>query len=131
MNRPNINSSEIGKSSIDRMLATEEPLLPSSGFLSSVMGRVRDEATAPPQIPFPWKRVFPGVALIACLFGWGVFEFVRNGLPSAGTVSLVLPHLSAAGVQSLEQASWVAGALGVSLLSWLLSRRLAGRTGLL
>jgi hypothetical protein len=31
----------------------------------------------------------------------------------------------------LEQAGWVAMALGVSLLSWLLSRRLAGRGGLL
>jgi hypothetical protein len=34
-------------------------------------------------------------------------------------------------MQSLEQASWVACALGVSMLSWLLSRRLAGRSGLL
>jgi hypothetical protein len=31
----------------------------------------------------------------------------------------------------VEQAGWVALALGISLLSWLLSRRLAGRGGLL
>jgi hypothetical protein len=34
-------------------------------------------------------------------------------------------------MQTLEQAGWVGFALGVSLLSWLLSRRLVGRTGLL
>jgi hypothetical protein len=39
-----------------------------------------------------------------------------------------LPPISAA---SVEQAGWVALALGVSLLSWLLARRLAGRGGLL
>jgi len=131
MNRPNTDRSVMDLDSIDRILATEEPLLPSSGFLASVMQGVREEAAAPPPIPFPWRRVLPGVALIAGVSVWAAIEFARNGLPSAGTVSLALPHLTAAGVQSLEQASWVAGALGVSLLSWLLSRRLAGRSGLL
>jgi hypothetical protein len=95
------------------------------------MQSVREEAAAPPPIPFPWKRVISGVALIAGVFGWDAFEFVRNGLPAAGAVSLALPHLSASGMQTLEQAGWVGFALGVSLLSWLLSRRLVGRTGLL
>jgi hypothetical protein len=40
------------------------------------------------------------------------------------------PHLSAAVAQPLEQAGWVALALAASLLSWLLSRRLAGSSGL-
>jgi hypothetical protein len=117
--------------SIGHILATEEPLLPSSGFLASVMERVRDEAAAPPPIPFPWKRVIPGVALIAGVFGWGALEIVRHGLPAVGSLPLAMPHLSVSGMQSLEQAGWVGFALGVSLFSWLLSRRLAGRTGLL
>jgi len=131
MNRPNTDRSVMDLDSIDRILETEEPLLPSSGFLASVMQGVREEAAAPPPIPFPWKRVLPGVVLIAGVFAWGVFEFACNGLPAVGSVPLALPHLSAAAVRSLEQASWIAGALGVSLLSWLLSRRLAGRSGLL
>jgi len=35
------------------------------GFLASVMDRVREEAAAPPPIPFPWKRALPGMALVA------------------------------------------------------------------
>jgi hypothetical protein len=34
-------------------------------------------------------------------------------------------------MRPLEEVGWIALALGLSLLSWLLSRRLAGRTGLL
>ena len=131
MNLPTADRSQMDLDSIDQILATEEPLLPSSGFLASVMQSVREEAAAPPPIPFPWKRVLPGVAFIAGLLGWGTFQLVRHGLPAAGTVSLALPHLSVAAVKPFESAGWVAGALGVSLLSWLLSRRLAGLTGLL
>jgi len=40
-------------------------------------------------------------------------------------------HLSADLVRALEQAGWVALALGSSLVCWLVSRRLAGRGGLL
>jgi len=47
------------------------------------------------------------------------------------SITLTLPHLSAGYEHSVESAGWVAMALGVSLVSWLLSRRLAGRGGLL
>lgn len=122
---------EMELNSIDRILASEEPLIPSLGFLDSVMERVREEAAAPPPIPFPWKRAVPGILLAAGVFGWGTFELVRYGLPAVGSISLAPPHLSAAVARPLEQVGWVALALGASLLSWLLSRRLAGRSGLL
>jgi hypothetical protein len=131
MNRTETDRPEIDLNSIDPILAAEEPLLPSSGFLASVMERVREEAVAPPPIPFPWKRALPGMTLLVGVFGWGFFEFVRGGLPTAAAVSVAIPHLSASEMQTLEQAGWVGFALGVSLLSWLLSRRLVGRTGLL
>ena len=131
MNRTETDRPEIDLNSIDPILAAEEPLLPSSGFLASVMERVREEALAPPPIPFPWKRALPGMTLLVGVFGWGFFELVRNGLPTAAAVSVAIPHLSASEMQTLEQAGWVGFALGVSLLSWLLSRRLVGRTGLL
>jgi hypothetical protein len=137
MNRIKNDSDEMELSHIDHILASEEPLIPSSGFLESVMERVREEAAAPPPIPFPWKRALPGVFLTAGVFGWATFELVRHGLPAAGnlpaagSIPLALPHLSAAAVQPFEPAGWVALALGTSLLSWLLARRLAGRSGLL
>jgi hypothetical protein len=137
MNRTKNGSDEMELSRIDGILASEEPLMPSSGFLESVMERVREEAAAPPPIPFPWKRAIPAVLLTAGIFGWAAFELVRLGLPAAGSLaaagsaSLAMPHFSAAAMQPLEPAGWVALALGTSLLSWLLARRLAGRSGLL
>jgi hypothetical protein len=116
---------------IDTILATEEELLPSSGFLASVMERVEDEAAAPAPIRFPWKRAIPGIVLSTGVFGWGAVELVRLGLPAIRSLTLPPPHLSAGSMHSVESAGWVAMALGVSLVSWLLSRRLAGRGGLL
>jgi hypothetical protein len=131
MNRTNVNPAETEQSVLDHILAAEDPLVPSSGFLASVMERVHEEAAAPPPIPFPWKRAIPGLLFIIGVFGWGAFEFFRHGLPAASTVTLAVPHINAAAERPLEQAGWVALALGVSLISWLLSRRLAGRSGLL
>lgn len=116
---------------IDRILATEDELIPSSGFLSAVMERVREEAAAPAPIPFPWKRAIPGILFAIAVLGWGAFELMRAALPAVRTISLPSPHLSVALARPLEDAGWVALALGVSLLSSLLSRRLAGRAGIL
>jgi hypothetical protein len=115
---------------IDRILAAEEELIPSSGFLATAMGRARDEAAAPPPIPFPWMRALPGLVLVAGVIGWTGFELARTGLDAVREVSFTELHLAAAG-RALEPAGWVALALAASLLSWLFSRRLAGRSGLL
>jgi hypothetical protein len=116
---------------MDRILAAEEALVPSSGFLASVMERVREEAAAPPPIPFPWKRALPGIVFAAGVLGWGGFELVRMGLATVSAVPLSAPHVPAALMQPLEQTGWVAMALAVSLGSWMLSRRLVGRSGLI
>jgi len=121
----------LDSSRIDRILASEEELVPSSGFLASVMDRVEQEAAAPPPIPFPWKRAIPGILLAGGVFGWGAVALVRAGLPAVPVVPLTLPQLSTALRLPLEQAGWTALALAASLFSWLLSRRLAGRSGLL
>ena len=54
---------------LDRILSAEEELAPSSGFVSAVMERVREEAAAPAPIPFPWKRV-PGAVLALGGVAW-------------------------------------------------------------
>ncbi|MGD0800103.1 MAG: hypothetical protein ABR906_02185 [Terracidiphilus sp.] len=121
---------------IDRALATEDELIPSSGFLSSVMERVQEEAVAPPPIPFPWMRALPGILFAVGIAAWGAFELVRTGLPApdlstSSSFTLTLLHLPDALVAPVEQVGWVALALGASLASWLLARGLAGRGGLL
>jgi hypothetical protein len=114
---------------IERILASEEALVPSSGFASVVMERVHQESAAPPPIPFPWKRAIPGMALAAGTFGWGAFEMMRH--LSAMTISLAPIHFSAATTSGLESAGWAVLALAASLLAWRASYRLTGRAGLL
>ena len=126
---------------LDTILASEEALIPSSGFLAAVMGRVEDETRMPEPLPFPWKRALPGFVLATAAAGWGAVEFVRLGIPAikagvqaglaAPAVHLPALHAAASGSGSLEQAGWVAMALGVSLASWLLARLLVGRSRVL
>jgi hypothetical protein len=131
MNQAKIDHNAMLDAKIEAILASEEELIPSSGFLGSVMESVQEEAVAPPPIPFPWKRALPGILATSGVFAWGAVELLRQGLPALNSPTLPLPPLPAALVVPVEQAGWVALALGVTLLSWLLSRRLAGRGGLL
>jgi hypothetical protein len=108
---------------IDEILATEQELAPTSGFLSSVMERVREEAAAPPPITFPWKRFVPGMLVVACVMGWAAVELVRFVGPRLHEVKLAPPQIGPAMIQPLEQAGWVVSALAVSLVSWMISRR--------
>jgi len=115
---------------LDRILASEEELLPSSGLAASVMDRVRGEMDAPEPIPFPWKRVLPGMLIAAAGLIWCVVEMVRMAV--AALLNFNLEHLQLPGsaMRSLASAGWVLASLGVSLVSWLLARRLIGRGGL-
>jgi hypothetical protein len=120
----------IERSRIDEILDSEEEIVPSSGFLVGVMQGVREEAAAPAPIPFPWKRALPGFVLVLVVFGWTGVELARLGVAAIRLQRLTMPHLSAAMLAPLEQAGWVALALGLSLASWGLAHRLAGRSGL-
>lgn len=109
---------------MDRILADEDALEPSSGFLAAVMERVNEEATAPPRIPFPWKRAVPGFVIAVAVLVWAVVEMSRYA--RAG-VSLALPHvnLSAAITPAIQQGGWVALALVLAWAGWKLARRLS------
>jgi hypothetical protein len=122
---------EMKLEAIDRILATEDELVPSQGFLAAAMDRIREEAATPPPIPFPWKRALLGMLPLAGAVGWAIYEAIVSVPSQAGNFVLRLPSLSAAQVHSLEDAGWVAIALTASFCSWLASRQLAGRSGLL
>ena len=136
MNQPNVNHNDSSRrarvaAEIERILAGEEPLIPSSGFLASVMERVQEDAVAPPPIPFPWKRAVPGILLASGVFGWAAVLLIRLELRDPASLTFTLPRLPATLAGPAEQAGWIALALGASYASWLLSRRLVGRGGLL
>jgi hypothetical protein len=119
----------INDETLDRILANEEELIPSSGFAASVMERIREEAAAPPPIPFPWKRAVPGIVLAAGVFGWGAVELSRwawVAVHIASPASLASIHLSPKVHAPVESAAWVGIALAVSLVSWMASRRMIG-----
>ena len=53
---------------LERLLADEDEITPSSGFMASVMEAVEREAIAPPPLQFPWLRALPGfLAMVAAL----------------------------------------------------------------
>jgi hypothetical protein len=124
---------------IDRILGAEDQLVPSSGFLASVMERVREEAIAPQPIPFPWKRAIPGMVLAAGTIIWLIYDVIRMALTGAQTgdwtsiwnSSIAMSHIPAPAQQTLTPAFWTALALVVSLASWAFSRRLIRRSNLL
>jgi hypothetical protein len=111
---------------LDRILATEEELVPSSGFAASVMERIREEAAEPPPIPFPWKRAIPGIVLAAGVFGWGAVELTRQAVSVVRNAPPVPFHFSASMSRPVEGIGWAAIALGVSFASWALSRFMTG-----
>ena len=115
---------------LDRILGGEEELAPSSGFAASVMDRVRQEVAVPDPIPFPWKRALPGMIVAGVGLVWCLVQLVRMGIAEAKTPMLITLHPAALVTPRMAGAGWVAAALAVSLLSWLLARRVIGRSGL-
>ena len=114
---------------LDRMLRTHmnaptEQLTPSSGFTQSVMDAIREEATAPPPIPFPWKRLLPAaIALVCAMIGLGVFAGRHvPALPealSSGSFNLAINTPAAMNLL------WIALAIGLSLITATVSFKLA------
>jgi hypothetical protein len=112
---------------LNHILSGEDEILPSSGFVDSVMDAVRREAEAPPPIPFPWKRALPLLAVacvtLAVVTVVAVAGFVREAgthQPPA-TWTAVLPVLTTA---KGTIAGWTLLALLVSFASVKLSMRL-------
>jgi hypothetical protein len=52
---------------LEEILSSDDVLAPSSGFAAGVMEAVREAASEPPPLPFPWLRFMAG--LIACSVG--------------------------------------------------------------
>lgn len=113
---------------LDRILASEESLLPSSGFVAAVMERVREEAIAPKPITFPWKRVLPAMLIVAAALTWCMVQLLHMAVATPPNLSGV--HLNALEAQAAKSAGWAIAALTVSLLSWILARRMVGRDSL-
>jgi hypothetical protein len=121
---------------IDRILSAQfsahDEILPSSGFTASVMDAVRREASAPPPIPFPWRRALPGIVVasfalaVVVIVAIATIVEVGRGNVSLGTttISLSLPWPAWQGTAN-SIVGWTALALVVAFVSVKLSMRLA------
>jgi hypothetical protein len=99
----------------DRILSGDAELVPSSGFASAVMDVVRQEASAPPPIPFPWKRALPGIAAFVVALVYLFIGALRQGGPTAAAppavthpLASLAPALRAA---QMVGAGWILAAL--------------------
>jgi hypothetical protein len=108
---------------LDRILASDEAIQPSSGFAREVMDAVRSEADEPPPLPFPWLRLAAGLAVCAALAGLGIALWLRIGLPSFTFV--FVPSRRCVATASLVGYTTVAALL--TFLSNRLARVIVGR----
>ena len=122
---------------LDRMLIEREEIVPSSGFVASVMEAVQQEAAAPAPIPFPWKWALPGlivsVAMAMGMIARWFFSGPHISLPvypatnawTMGTFSSSLPRVHMA-VSTIVALEWSALALLLSFATAWLSMRISG-----
>jgi hypothetical protein len=103
---------------LERVLADEPDIVPSSGFVASVMDAVTAEATAPP-LGFPWKRAWPLAAGLAVLLLWLTMLQLAPQVASPG------PDLYAWFQMIVPMATgWVAGGLLMTIAVTIWSLRL-------
>jgi hypothetical protein len=112
---------------LDHLLADDAAatdIVPSSGFTGAVMDAVKRSRTAPPPIPFPWRRVGPWLAAAVILVAIGAVGLLR--LPAASSdFTLTMPaivHDALAVLATPESWSLVAGVL-LALASTILALR--------
>jgi hypothetical protein len=118
---------------LHRILSEEQKIVPSSGFVVSVMDAVRREAAAPPPIAFPWKRAMPGLFSAALALAWvvvvGVKLFSGGSAPEPPPAKMAIAFTLVAEAWKANGASWIVLALILSFGSVKLSVRLAsGKT---
>ena len=120
---------------LDRVLSREADIIPSSGFVRSVMAAVQSEAAAPPPIPFPWKRALPGILAFMAAIGWSVVDFIRHpAQPSTSAVPAISPTvtqwidgvLPVVDQARMFGAEWLLLGLLLTIIGLKLTRHLAG-----
>ena len=113
-------------SDLDEIVSRQDEIVPSSGFVASVMEAVQQETAAPAPIPFPWKRALPifgamlaGLVMLVA----GIVELFRapEAFVSAKTTAFSIGSVLSAADKS--HTGWVALALGLAAFSIFFSLR--------
>ncbi len=86
-------------------------------------------AQMPAPMVFPWRRAIPGVVLAVGVFGGGGFEIAREAMAAMRSSALTAPEISLHSLGPIGPGGWIAISLGVSLVSWAVSRKMVGQGG--
>lgn len=115
----------------DHLAAASDQLTPSSGFVLSVMEAIHAQASEPPPIAFPWRRVLPGtIAILFTLITFVAFAlFLGPGRSDTaifdGRMNLLPAAFFSAGKTALYSIL-LAACLSIATVA--ASLRLAGRS---
>jgi hypothetical protein len=116
---------------LDRILSSDGEIVPSAGFANSVMDTVRREASVPPAIPFPWKRVLPALIFAVVAFVSAVilgFDQLVAAITVPPLPAVFQIRLEAAMRSSLiAESGWIVLAVLLALVSVNLSMRFVSR----
>jgi hypothetical protein len=105
---------------IERILADDEEIAPSSGFLISVMKAVELEAAAPVPLRFPWKRAWPGLLATIAALAVALWNGIGS-LRDPATLAVLDDRLRQLMVFAADLGlQWVILALAVPIISVLL-----------
>jgi len=111
---------------VDRVLFSETGIEPSPGFANGVIYAVRREASAPPPIPFPWKRALPALVAGALALIALTAAVVHSAGDKASAASAQPSFMStrAVDVANMYGIGWIVLAVLVTQTSLALSIRL-------
>jgi drug/metabolite transporter (DMT)-like permease len=92
---------------LERILSSEEPLVPSSGFALSVMEAIREAEAEPRHARLPWWRLAAGMAgCVGCAASFTAF--VSDLDPAvASPLAAAAPELSLAAAVVLATLAWL------------------------
>jgi hypothetical protein len=113
---------------VERVLAKDDGIVPSSGFTNRVMEAVRREAATPPPLRFPLWRALPGWVAAAITVALALAGVVREARMSAPATERLAQSMSGVATAWLaiwagDGGSWILLGLVVSFVAVKLSLR--------
>jgi hypothetical protein len=103
---------------LDRALR-EENVVPSSGFVSSVMYAIRRDVATPPPVEFPWARALPGFAALFIALATCIVQFIREANLAHSSTALTASLVDLLASAKPFGGGWIALILLVTLASCL------------
>lgn len=126
-----MNKQETKPGMLDQVLATEDALVPSSGFAAGVMERVTEAAARSYKpLAFPWRRVLPGIILLVAGLAYMGMQLIKTlstaGVTQASNFAPLTAFTIVYNQQNLLMLQWLAAAAALTLITWSITQRLVG-----